>query len=321
MQRSKKVRNDKKNKRKFNKKYSNINNKKNKFEIMSRNLKNGIKIDKYKEQCNKNELQFIRNANEIINEFNNKCDSNHIQCQNVQKKIIQCINENGGYPNNFIDRYISYLTRNRNIDNLQNLCIFNVSNYIDALDFLMLKQCPNNESLNILGHYGNVEIFNIIKKFNYKIPPSVFNNCMHRTDPNRNKICLFLSNYNKFKPTKHNFELAIINNNEDIVYNLFANNNLMPNDDLIDMIIKYENIKLINLLIDYGLQLKEKHLQIACETGNYEIIKLFLLNGLAPTKDCLTTILSRNALHFMDASHADLIKNIDLLMENGFFII
>lgn len=290
----------------------------------SHNMENKIDSDN---ASNNDELFVI----EIMKNLSLNCSSSHSECNKIQKIILKNIHDGKYYPAKVLEGYIKFLTKS-NYGSYYSYdyygskkCIVKSENYIQALSALIAFHCPTSSSINLLIDANMVNIINIIIDNGYELPRSSLDYAISSGKPD---IADILSKYDKLEVTAYQLEAASAKNIKKTIMNILTRK-ISPTSNSIVNAIKHKNIDLVKTMLNLGgFKVDSSLLVAACESKDYEMIKLFLDLKIIPTSICFKKIVSnedisgygyrRSRYLGKTNKYNDISKLVDLLINYGY---
>lgn len=220
--------------------------------------------------------------------------STHNECRKIQATILNKIHNGNIYPAKVLESYIKFLTKSYGgyYDYYYTKrCISRPENYIEALGSLISFHCPSTLSIKLLIDTNAVMVINKIIDNGYEIPESLLD---YAITADKSDIADVLSKYDKIEVTTRHLELASSRGMLKTVVNILTRK-ISPTKNVVKNIIGKKNIQLVKTLLNLGgFELDTSLLIAACESKDYEIIKLFLDLKIAPTTECFKKLVSDN---------------------------
>lgn len=266
----------------------------------------------------------------ILNKFKSKCNKSHSTCSEIQKLICENISNGNIYPEYILDEYINFLVTNSFngylYHSLIHKCISIPENYISALSSLIAFYCPSDSTLNLLLEENCTGAFEAIINNQYPLSSILLNNAIKLE---KKDIANLLSKYDKLDVSVEQMEASSYKDMNQVVINIMARK-ILPTKTTLLNAIDNNNFALVKIILEIGnLPLDVSFLVAACETKNYNIIKLFLDLKLIPNNECFNNVVAMNKPNKY-CDHSRRIKNninkkqiadiVDLLVEYGYKI-
>ena len=221
------------------------------------------------------------------------CPYNHTTCQSYENSIIQHHKQGFIFSQDFLNKYISFLTSNRSWYSSYN-CL-DRGHYNKALSQLCQYLVPNEAQLIHLAMYKNsLPIFVTLVNNGYKLSPNILLQAITNNNRNRNNlydiIALLCKNTDctkkhlieACKQNLYNIVELLLQYNIDIDIDCLINGSLSSNSKILDTLLKYNNNPNINCL------------ENCCLINNIDNVKKLLNYRLMPNKKCFTNIFIHN---------------------------
>ena len=190
---------------------------------------------------------------------------------------------------------------------LENDCVLTLFEYIhgcDKFEKYRLDKCSDQSEfqtlLLIFAKYNDEEISKKMLKFNVdsEILEIIKNNILSNKFTNIDTINECISKLKiisidllkKIKPNHKTLQI-ICDCEDDAAFSYIFSQKMDIYHDLLDIIIKKQNLTRLKLLLNCGYVLNDKHLEYACRTTKTNIIKCVLDHKIIPSQKCINELL------------------------------